>query len=242
MEEFNIPKNYNPKEIEDKWYQFWLEHDCFKSVPDQNKEPFTILIPPPNANNPLHIGHALNNTLQDIVARYKRLQDFNVLWIPGTDHGGISTQFVVEKELLKEGLTKHVLGREEFIKKVWEWKEEKSKIIIDQLKKLGCSCDWSREQFTMNENLSKWTKKAFVELYNKGLIYKDKYIINWCCHCETALSDDEVEHIDNKNGKLYYIRYQCNDHINCNNKLTIATTRPETIFADEWIGLNVEKN
>jgi len=233
--ETDLPTKYNPGEVEDKWYSFWEEGSFFHSKPDPDKKPFTIVIPPPNVTGVLHMGHALNNILQDIIIRWRRMQGFNTLWMPGTDHAGIATQNVVEKELAKKGSNRHKLGREKFIDEVWKWKKEYGSEILKQLRKLGCSCDWERERFTMDEGLSKAVKEAFVKLYEKGLIYKGKYIINWCPRCLTALSDDEVEHEDHE-GHLWYIRYPFRDepHLFIN----IATTRPETMLGDVAVAVN----
>lgn len=233
--ETEIPTKYNPGAVEDKWYRFWEESSFFHCEPDPGKKPFTIVIPPPNVTGVLHMGHALNNILQDIIIRWRRMQGFNTLWMPGTDHAGIATQNVVERELDKKGSNRHKLGREKFIEEVWKWKNEYGSEILRQLRKLGCSCDWKRERFTMDEGLSKAVKEAFVKLYEKGLIYKGKYIINWCPRCLTALSDDEVEHEDHE-GHLWYIRYPFRDepHLFIN----IATTRPETMLGDVAVAVN----
>ncbi len=201
-----IEKSYNPKGIEEKWYNFWLEKGYFYADSKSDKPAYCIVIPPPNVTGSLHIGHALDVTLQDIMIRYKRMCGFNTLWLPGTDHAGIATQNVVEKELKKQGLDRHKLGRDAFIKKVWEWKEQYGERIIHQLKRLGASCDWSRERFTLDEGLSRAVKEVFVRLYEEGLIYRGDYIINWCPRCHTALSDLEVEH-EEKKDRIYYIKY-----------------------------------
>ncbi|MFQ5714334.1 MAG: valine--tRNA ligase [Candidatus Scalinduaceae bacterium] len=233
--EDKLPTKYSPKEVEEKWYRFWEKGKFFHSAPDPNKEPFTIVIPPPNVTGVLHMGHALNNILQDILIRWKRMQGYNSLWMPGTDHAGIATQNVVEKELMKKGLSRDKLGREKFIEEVWKWKSEYGSEILKQLRKLGSSCDWERERFTMDEGLSRAVREAFVRLYEKGLIYRGKYIINWCPRCITALSDDEVEHEDHE-GRLWYIRYPFRDapHLYVN----IATTRPETMLGDVAVAVN----
>ena len=189
-----LNKAYEPHEAEEKWYQYWMDHDYFRAQDTSEKTQFSIVIPPPNVTGMLHMGHALNNALQDIMIRFKRMQGYNALWMPGTDHAGIATQNVVEQELAKEGLTRHDLGREKFIERVWQWKEQSGDTIIEQLKRLGCSCDWSRERFTMDEGLSRAVREVFVRLYNEGLIYRDNYIINWCPRCLTALSDLEYLH------------------------------------------------
>lgn len=235
-----LDKTYDPGPIEEKWYSRWEAEGLFNADVDNEKESFSIVIPPPNVTGSLHIGHAFNHTFQDIVCRYKRMKGFNVLWLPGTDHAGIATQNVVERKLAKEGLSRHDLGREEFVRKVWEWKEEYGNRIVEQQKKLGDSCDWRRLRFTMDEGLSKAVKSVFVRLYNKGLIYKGKYIINWCPRCHTALSDIEVDHEDLP-GKLYYVRYPL---IDGSGAIVVATTRPETILGDTAIAVHPrsEKN
>lgn len=229
-----LDKVYNPKGVEEKWYQFWLDKGYFVAKTDSHKRPFSIVIPPPNVTGSLHMGHALNNTLQDIVIRLKRMQGYNTLWVPGTDHAGIATQNVVERELQKENLTREALGREEFIKRVWEWKEKYGRTIIEQLKRLGCSLDWTRERFTMDPGLSRAVREVFVRLYEEGLIYRGNYIINWCPRCKTALSDLEVEHEEEK-GFLYYIRYPLSGR---EGHLIVATTRPETMFGDTAVAVN----
>ena len=229
-----IPSQYNPKGIEEKWYRFWLERDYFQAQNNSKKPSYSIVIPPPNITGSLHMGHALNNTIQDIIIRYERMKGFNCLWLPGTDHAGIATQNVVEQMLLKKGITRADLGREEFLKRVWKWKENYGNRISEQLKRLGASCDWSRERFTMDEGLSKAVTEVFVRLYQKNLIYQGNYIINWCPRCETALSDEEAEHQE-KEGFLYYIKYPL---VNGKGFLTVATTRPETMFGDTAVAVN----
>jgi len=236
MTDNNIDKSYEHKIVEDKWYDFWEKNGYFKAEEESTKPPFSIVIPPPNVTGVLHMGHALNITLQDILCRFKRLNGYNVLWMPGTDHAGIATQNVVEKDLKQQGLSRHDLGREKFIERVWEWKEKYGSAIINQLKRLGASCDWERERFTMDEGLSTAVKKVFEDLYNDGLIYKGDYIINWCPRCKTALADLEVEHAE-KDGALYYIKYPCSDG---SGELVIATTRPETMFGDTAVAINPE--
>ena len=201
-----LDKSYNPHQVEEKWYRYWMERGYFRADEDSGQETYSIVIPPPNVTGLLHIGHALNNTLQDILIRFKRMQGYNVLWMPGTDHAGIATQNVVEKQLFEEGLDRHTLGREKFIERIWKWKEQSGGTIISQLKKLGASCDWSRERFTMDEGLSEAVKEVFIRLYQEGLIYRSHYIINWCPRCQTALSDLEVEHQE-MIGKLYHLKY-----------------------------------
>ncbi len=231
-----LPKIYNPKEVEDKIYNMWLEGGYFKGVIDPNKKPFTIVIPPPNVTAQLHIGHACDDTLQDILIRYKRMQGYSALWLPGTDHAGIATQIKVEEKLRKEGLTRYDLGREKFVDEVWAWKEMYGGRIISQLKKLGASCDWSRERFTMDEGCSKAVKEVFVSLYEKGLLYKGSRIVNWCPKCITALSDVEVEY-EEKAGHLWHIKYPVKDS---DEYLVVATTRPETMLGDTGVAVNPE--
>ncbi len=229
-----MEKVYDPHQIEGKWYAFWIGHGCFTADSESPKPPFSMVIPPPNVTGSLHMGHALNNTLQDIVTRYKRMAGFKALWVPGMDHAGIATQNVVERELAREGKHRDMLGREKFVERVWEWKEQSGGTIIEQLKRLGCSCDWTRERFTMDEGLSRAVREVFVRLYNEGLIYRDNYIINWCPRCKTALSDLEAEHEDAQ-GSLYHIRYPLADG---SGYLTVATTRPETMFGDTAVAVN----
>jgi len=235
-----LGKGYEPAPIEDKWYMKWVEEGLFKADPFSSKPNYSIVIPPPNVTGSLHVGHALDNTLQDILCRTKRMQGFEVLWLPGTDHAGIATQNVVERSLAAKGISRHDLGREEFVSRVWEWKEEYGSTIINQLKKLGASCDWDRERFTMDEGLSVAVRKIFVDLYKKDLIYRGKYLINWCPRCHTALSDLEVEHED-KDGKFYEVAYKFADGDGC---LKVMTTRPETILGDTAIAIHPrdEKN
>jgi valyl-tRNA synthetase len=230
-----FPKAYEPKEVEEKWYRFWLERGFFHANPNSGKRPFCIVIPPPNVTGSLHMGHALNNTLQDILIRWRRMQGYEALWLPGTDHAGIATQHMVEKELAKENLTREEIGREEFLKRVWEWKEKYGRVIIEQLKRLGASCDWDRERFTMDEGLKEAVKEVFVRLYEEGLIYRGNYIINWCPRCKTALSDLEVERKEEE-GMLYYLRYP----LEGGGEIVVATTRPETMLGDTAVAVNPE--
>ncbi len=232
-----LATKYNPEEIEDKWYSFWETENIFHGEPDTNKKPYSIVIPPPNITGVLHMGHALNNTLQDILIRWKRMQGYNTLWMPGTDHAGIATQNVVERALAKEGTNKEAIGRDKFIEKVWTWREKYGSTIIKQLKKLGSACDWERERFTMDEGLSKAVREIFVQLYDKGLIYKGNYVINWCPRCRTALADDEVEHEEHE-GHLWHIKYPFRDEPHLH--LTVATTRPETMLGDVAVAVNPE--
>ena len=230
-----LDKIYNPKEVEDRLYSGWVEKGYFTPQPDPNKEPFTIVIPPPNVTGQLHMGHAMDETLQDILIRYKRKAGYATLWVPGTDHAGIATQIKVEETLRKEeGLTRYDLGRESFIERVWDWKHKFGTRIINQLKKLGSSCDWTRERFTMDENLSKAVKEVFVTLYEKGLIYQGERIINWCPRCITALSDAEVEYAEQE-GHFWHIRYPVKDS---DESFVIATTRPETLLGDTAVAVH----
>ena len=229
-----MDKSYNPHEVEQKWYACWMERGYFRADENGSDRTFSIVIPPPNVTGSLHMGHALNNTLQDILVRYKRMQGYNTLWVPGMDHAGIATQNVVEKQLALEGKSRKDIGREQFVERVWKWKEEFGGIIIKQLMRLGASCDWSRQRFTMDEGLSKAVREVFVRLYEEGLIYRDNYIINWCPRCHTALSDLEVEHEEVK-GNLYYIAYPSADG---NGALVVATTRPETMLGDTAVAVN----
>ncbi|RLB98564.1 MAG: valine--tRNA ligase [Deltaproteobacteria bacterium] len=230
----SLNKGYEPAGIEAKWYKFWLDNGFFKAEDKSDNKAFSIVIPPPNVTGVLHMGHALNNVIQDIMCRYQRLCGVNVLWMPGTDHAGIATQNVVERDLAKKGLTRDQLGREEFIKQVWKWREKSGGAIINQLKRLGASCDWDRERFTMDEGLSDAVRKVFVRLYKEGLIYQGQYIINWCPRCKTALADLEVEY-EEKDAYLYYIKYP---FVNKKTGLTVATTRPETMFGDTAVAVN----
>ncbi len=230
-----LSTKYNPQETQDKWLKFWKDNNVFHAKADPGKKPFTVVIPPPNVTGILHMGHALNNTLQDIMVRYKRMNGFETLWMPGTDHAGIATQNVVEKELAKEGKTRHDLSRDEFLKRLWAWKQEHGDAIIDQLEKLGSSCDWARTRFTMDDDYSEAVKEAFIHLHKKGLIYRGERIINWCPRCQTALSDEEAEHKE-KNGKLYHIKYPFKD--DPKHFVIVATTRPETMLGDTAVAVN----
>ena len=225
-------EKYTHSKVENKIYSYWEKKGLFK--PKKNKKKYSIVIPPPNVTGSLHMGHALNNTIQDLLIRFHRMNNFETLWQPGTDHAGIATQALVEKKLNSEKIDKNEIGREKFIEKVWEWKEQYGDIIINQLKKLGCSCDWSRNAFTMDENLSKSVIKVFVDLYNKGLIYKDKKLVNWDTVLKTAISDLEVDQRE-VNSKIYYIRYPIDG---TDEFITIATTRPETMLGDTAIAVN----
>ncbi|MBS7227234.1 MAG: valine--tRNA ligase [Oscillospiraceae bacterium] len=232
-----LPKVYDPQQVEGRIYQLWMDHDCFKAEPDPDKKPFSIVMPPPNVTGQLHMGHAMDATLQDILTRFKRMQGYSALWLPGTDHAGIATQIKVEEDLrVNEGLTRYDLGREKFLKRVWQWKEKYGNRIVEQQKKMGASCDWSRSRFTMDEGCSRAVRETFCELYDKGLIYKGSRIINWCPHCLTALSDAEVEYVD-KPGYLWHIRYPLADG---SGDIVVATTRPETMMGDTGVAVNPE--
>jgi len=231
-----LPKGYEPQDVERKWYAFWEENRFFHAEETSPKPHYAIVIPPPNVTGVLHMGHALNNTLQDILARWKRMTGHEVLWMPGTDHAGIATQNVVEKQLATEGLDRHAIGREKFVERVWQWREESGGRIINQLKRLGASCDWKRERFTMDEGLSQAVREVFVQLYQEGLIYRANRLINWCPRCHTALSDLEVEH-DDKQGHLWHLRYPVRGS---NRFLVVATTRPETMLGDTAVAVHPE--
>ncbi len=236
MAKASLDKAYAPHEVERRWYAFWEENGFFAAEEESDRPSFSIVIPPPNVTGVLHMGHALNNTLQDILCRYRRLCGDNVLWMPGTDHAGIATQNVVERKLAERGLTREALGRERFIEEVWRWRETYGSAIIHQLKRLGASCDWKRERFTMDEGLSRAVRKVFVDLYHEGLIYRGDYIINWCPRCRTALADLEVEHEETE-GRLYHIRYP---FAGAAGGLTVATTRPETMLGDTAVAVHPE--
>ena len=229
-----LPKTYDPKQVEDRIYQFWQDNGFFHTERDPEKKPFTIVMPPPNVTGQLHMGHAMDAALQDILIRFKRMQGYAALWVPGVDHAGIATQIKVEEELRKEGLTRYDLGREKFLERVWDWKRRYGNRIVEQQKRLGASCDWDRARFTMDEGCSKAVREVFVSLYEKGLIYKGSRIINWCPHCRTALSDAEVEYVD-KPGHLWHMRYPLADG---SGYLVVATTRPETMMGDTGVAVN----
>ncbi len=232
-----LAKQYSPQDVEDRIYKGWVDNNYFTAKPDSSKEPFTVVIPPPNVTGQLHMGHALDETLQDILVRYKRMAGYNALWIPGTDHAGIATQIKVEEALRnEEGLTRYDLGRDKFLERVWDWKNKFGNRIINQIKKLGCSCDWSRERFTMDEGCSDAVKEVFVKLYEKDLIYQGNRIINWCPHCITALSDAEVEY-EEQDGFFWHINYPVKDS---DEVVEIATTRPETLLGDTAVAVNPE--
>jgi valyl-tRNA synthetase len=232
----SIAKGYEPKDVERKWYKYWEDNRLFRADSLSDREPFCIVIPPPNVTGTLHMGHALNNTLQDILCRFKKMKGYNVLWQPGTDHAGIATQNVLEKDLASKGTDRHTVGREKFIELVWEWRRKYGGLIINQLKRLGCSCDWSRERFTMDEGLSRAVREVFVHLYEEELVYRGDYITNWCPRCHTALADIEVEHRET-DSFLYYIRYTFEKQ---KGHLVVATTRPETLLGDTAVAVNPE--
>ena len=229
-----LPKVYEPQQVESEIYKIWEENGYFKPREAKDTKPFTIVMPPPNVTGQLHMGHAMDATLQDTLIRFKRMQGYNALWLPGVDHAGIATQIKVEEELRKEGLTRYDLGREKFLERVWDWKHKYGNRIVEQQKKLGASCDWSRARFTMDEGCSNAVREVFVSLYEKGLIYKGSRIINWCPHCVTALSDAEVEYVD-KPGHLWHIRYPLADGAG---DVVVATTRPETMLGDTGVCVN----
>ena len=234
-----LAKGYEPQDVEKRWYAYWEKDGLFSAEAVSPKTSYSIVIPPPNVTGILHIGHALDNTLQDILCRYRRSRGDNVLWMPGTDHAGIATQNVVEKRLAAEGTDRHQLGREKFIEAVWQWRERYGSAIINQLKRLGASCDWERERFTMDEGLSRAVRKVFVQLYEEGLIYRGNYIINWCPRCNTALADLEVEHEENK-GHLWHIRYPFPNASGESGGIIVATTRPETMLGDTAVAIHPE--
>ena len=229
-----LPKQYNPSEFEDKIYSYWIENNCFKASPNSKKKPYTIVIPPPNITGQLHMGHALDETLQDILIRWKRMSGYEALWLPGTDHAAIATEAKIVEAMRKEGLTKEGIGREAFMERAWKWKEQYGGRIVEQLKKLGSSCDWSRERFTMDEGCSKAVKEVFVKYYEKGLIYRGERIINWCPHCKTSLSDAEVTYEDQA-GHFWHLRYPLTDG---SGYVQLATTRPETLLGDTAVAVN----
>ena len=234
MQETNIPKVYDPQSFEKKWYEFWEKNDLFHAEADKDKSPYSIVIPPPNVTGQLHMGHAMDNTLQDILIRFRRMQGYNTLWMPGCDHAGIATQAKVDAALREEGTSRYEIGREKFVQRAWSWKEKFGSRIMYQLRSLGSSCDWTRERFTMDEGCSKAVREVFVSLYEEGLIYQGTRITNWCPHCNTALSDIEVEH-ENEMGHLYHIRYQIEG---TDKFVEIATTRPETMFGDTGVAVH----
>ncbi|MBW3671331.1 MAG: valine--tRNA ligase, partial [Acidobacteria bacterium] len=234
MTETELAKRYEPKEFEQRWYEYWESKGYFAPAGDGERRTFTIVIPPPNVTGRLHLGHALVNTLQDVLVRWKRMSGYDTLWVPGVDHAGIATQMVVERELTREGSSRQELGREKFLERVWEWKEEHGSAIVDQLKRLGVSCDWTRARFTLDEGLSAAVRHVFVTLYEEGLIYRDAAMVNWCPRCHTAISDLEVEYRD-VDGKLWHIDYP---YAEGEGFVTVATTRPETMLGDTGVAVH----
>ena len=233
-----LPSRYDPRAVEGKWYDAWLRDGSFRSQPDPQRKPYCIVIPPPNVTGALHMGHALNNTLQDILIRWRRMQGYEALWLPGTDHAGIATQSVVERQIWKtERKKRHDVGRENLLERIWQWKEKYGERIIRQLHKLGSSCDWDRTRFTMDEGLSRAVREAFVRLYERGLIYRGRYLVNWCPALRTALADDEVEYKEVK-GRLWHIEYPVVG--DPGRSVTVATTRPETMLGDSAVAVHPE--
>jgi len=240
MSRTDLPKGYEPQDVEDRWREFWDRRESFTPDLDAPGEPYSIVIPPPNVTGSLHMGHALNITLQDILCRYHRQQGRRVLWVPGMDHAGIATQNVVERQLAaQEKLGRHDLGREKFVERVWQWKEEYGGRILNQIRGMGASVDWSRQRFTLDEGLSRAVREVFVSLYEQGLVYKGEYIINWCNRCHTALADDEVEHAHRK-GKIYHLRYPLEKPVGGVDSVVVATTRPETMLGDTAVAVHPE--
>ena len=231
-----LGKTYEPKEFEERIYNNWIEKRYFEANADSEKAPFTIMMPPPNITGVLHMGHGMDNTLQDIIVRYKRMQGFETLWVPGIDHASIATEAKIVEQMRKEGITKEDLGREGFLERAWEWKEKYGGTILTQLRKMGVSCDWSRVSFTMDENLTRAVKRVFVDLYNKGLIYKGERMINWCPKCLTSISDAEVEY-EEEAGHLWHISYKTPDG---KDEIIVATTRPETMLGDTAVAVHPE--
>ena len=229
-----LAKQYSPRDVEDRIYQFWLDGHYFHAKLDPDKKPYTIVIPPPNITGQLHMGHALDETLQDILIRFRRMQGYDTLWLPGTDHASIATEAKIVEAMKKEGLTKDDLGREGFLKRAWEWKAQYGGRIVEQLKKLGSSCDWERERFTLDEGCSRAVREVFVRLYEKGLIYRGERIINWCPHCQTSISDAEVEYAE-KDGSFWHVRYPFADG---SGYVELATTRPETMLGDTAVAVH----
>ena len=231
-----LAKAYDPGEVEDRIYQFWQDGGYFHAEVDPEKKPYTIVMPPPNITGQLHMGHALDNTLQDILIRWRRMQGYCTLWVPGTDHASIATEAKIVEAMRQEGLTKEGVGREEFLRRAWDWKEQYGGRIVSQLKKIGSSCDWSRERFTMDEGCSRAVREVFVRLYEKGLIYRGERIINWCPHCKTSISDAEVE-FQEQAGHFWHLRYPFTDG---SGYLELATTRPETMLGDTAVAVHPE--
>ncbi len=232
-----LAKRYDPKPVEEKWYKFWEDNGFFRADAKSSKPGYCIVIPPPNITGSLHTGHALNNSLQDILIRWKKLKGYEVLWLPGTDHASIGTHVQIEKALAKEGKTRFDLGREGFLKYAWEWKNKYGNRIIEQLKRMGCACDWSRLRFTMDEMLSRAVREAFVRYYEKGLIYRGTYIVNWCPRCKTAISDLEVKHKESE-GDLWFIKYPLSTPCGNMEAIMVATTRPETMLGDTAVAVH----
>ncbi len=231
-----LAKTYEPQEVEDRIYKFWTEGGYFHAEPDPKKKPYTIVIPPPNITGQLHMGHALDETLQDILIRWKRMQGYSALWLPGTDHASIATEAKIVEAMREEGISKEDIGREAFLERAWAWKEKYGGRIIEQLKKLGSSCDWERERFTLDEGCSKAVREVFVNLYEKGLIYRGNRMVNWCPHCNTSISDAEVEYVP-QNGHFWHLLYTVKE---TGEKLELATTRPETMLGDTAVAINGE--
>ena len=230
----NLEKTYDPSQFEDRIYKYWVQKGCFRAEVDSKKKPYTIVIPPPNITGQLHMGHALDETLQDILIRYKRMSGFSALWLPGTDHAALATEVKIVEAMRKEGITKEEIGRDAFMERAWKWKEQYGGRIVEQLKKLGSSCDWSRERFTMDEGCSQAVKDVFVRYYEKGLIYRGERLINWCPCCKTSLSDAEVNYEDQA-GHFWHLRYPFKDG---SGYLELATTRPETLLGDTAVAVN----
>ena len=229
-----LDKTYEPKSVESRLYDFWQKNGYFHAEPDKSKKPYTIVMPPPNITGQLHMGHALDNTLQDILTRFRRMQGYCTLWLPGTDHASIATEAKIVAAMAEEGVTKEDLGREGFLERAWEWKKVYGGRITEQLRKMGSSCDWSRERFTMDEGCSKAVREVFVNLYNKGLIYRGERIINWCPHCKTSISDAEVEYTE-QDGFFWHLRYPLTDG---SGFIELATTRPETLLGDTAVAVH----
>ena len=229
-----LSKVYNPKEVESRLYKSWEEKGLFKAEVDKNKKSYTIVMPPPNITGRLHMGHALDDTMQDTIIRYKRMQGYSALWVPGTDHSAIATEAKIVEKMREEGISKEEIGREEFLKRAWAWKKEYGGNIVKQIKKLGSSCDWSRKRFTMDEGCSKAVREFFVKLYNEGLIYRGERIINWCPKCKTSISDSEVDFAE-MDGHFWHIKYKL---ANSDESIIVATTRPETMFGDVAVAVN----
>lgn len=229
-----LEKVYDPKQVEDRTYQFWMDGNYFHAEVDPKKEPYTIVIPPPNITGQLHMGHALDETFQDILIRWRRMQGRSALWLPGTDHASIATEAKIVEAMRAEGLTKEGIGREKFLERAWEWKKQYGGRIVSQLKKLGSSCDWERERFTMDEGCNKAVKEVFVNLYEKGLIYRSERIINWCPHCKTSISEAEVTY-EEKAGHFWHINYPI---VGTDRMLEVATTRPETMLGDTAVAVH----